>query len=405
MMKQNLARTSAIVLLLAFLYSDTVSGQSINFRAEELAERLTVGYAVQLIDMNADDRLDIVVLDSKRLLWLENPTWQTHVIYETADAKSDNVCFAAADIDSDGDLDFAIGSDWQFANTRSGGQIGWLEQSADQWRYHHITAEPTTHRMRWMQTERDGPLKLIVAPLKGRGTTEPAFAEAGVRLMALSIPDKPASQPWPIEVITDKLHVMHNIDITDLDHDGRDDLLTASFEGVHWLRHQDGKWVARQVGSGDQSRQAPKLGSSEVRLGSLSDQKPVIGTIEPWHGDRVVVYVPGEDPSALWNRFVLDAELAWGHAVAFANLDSDPEQELIIGVRDNASDTHRSGVRIYDPVDAENGIWKRLLVDPGGVAVEDLAAGDLDNDGRIDIVAVGRQTKNIKIYWNTAKSE
>jgi hypothetical protein len=32
--------------------------------------------------------------------------------------------------------------------------------------------------------------------------------------------------------------------------------------------------------------------------------------------------------------------------------------------------------------------------------VEDLAAADLDNDGRPDIVAVGRATHNVRIYWN-----
>ena len=44
--------------------------------------------------------------------------------------------------------------------------------------------------------------------------------------------------------------------------------------------------------------------------------------------------------------------------------------------------------------------WRRQLVDAGGVAVEDLAAADLNGDGRIDIVAVGRATGNVRIYWN-----
>jgi hypothetical protein len=32
--------------------------------------------------------------------------------------------------------------------------------------------------------------------------------------------------------------------------------------------------------------------------------------------------------------------------------------------------------------------------------VEDLATGDFDNDGDVDIVAVGRSTHNAVIYWN-----
>jgi hypothetical protein len=102
----------------------------------------------------------------------------------------------------------------------------------------------------------------------------------------------------------------------------------------------------------------------------------------------------------LWTRHVLDEQLKWGHAVSCADLDGDADQELIIGVRDNFDDENLCGVRIYDPSDPTAGKWNRQLIDPGGVAIEDAAAGDLDGDGRIDIVAVGRQTHNVRIYWN-----
>lgn len=95
----------------------------------ELPTKLSVGYAVRAIDMNGDTKPDIAIVDAKRVLWLENPTWKEHVIYATPEAKADNVCFAPYDVDGDGLLDLALGADWQPNNTDSGGSIvRWLNE-------------------------------------------------------------------------------------------------------------------------------------------------------------------------------------------------------------------------------------------------------------------------------------
>jgi hypothetical protein len=126
----------------------------------------------------------------------------------------------------------------------------------------------------------------------------------------------------------------------------------------------------------------------------------------------VVVYGPGKpDPRKSFSleRHVIDSQLRWGHGVWFADLDGDGKDELIIGVRDDpnvkAGDTfkERRGVRIYKRTDDTAAKWERFILEDGGVAVEDLAAADLDGDGKIDIVAVGRQTGNARIYWNKGK--
>jgi hypothetical protein len=399
------------LVVLANVFTSTVSAE-IPFRDQELPTRLTVGYAVRLIDMNDDQRLDIAIVDSDRILWLENPNWNEHVILQ-GQTKKDNVCFAPHDLDGDGRVDFAVGADWRPADTENSGTIQWItggENPPGPWKLHAIGQYPTTHRMNFADLNGDGRQELIVAPLMGKGTTRPHFAEAGTPLLVYQVPEDPVKGPWQPDVICDDVHVTHNFQVTDLDRDGQPDILLVSFEGVHLLeRQQDGQWQRTRIGSGNQET-SPNRGASEIKHGRLADGSDYIATIEPWHGHQVVVYTrpAGERPSTgewLWNRHVLDEDLKWGHAVWCADLDGDGGDELIIGVRDNLDDQHKCGVRVYQPEDAAAGKWSRQIVDPGSVAVEDLAAGDLNGDGKIDIVAVGRATHNVKVYWNGADAK
>jgi hypothetical protein len=249
----------------------------------------------------------------------------------------------------------------------------------------------------------------VLAPLMGRNASAAMNWMDGepVRLTAYQIPKDPTRNRWQSSVIDRSLRVLHNF--CGIEAKGRKgmDLLCASYEGVTWLTRagDSGPWSAVRRGDGNQANPKSNRGSSEVKQGKLKNGKQVIATIEPWHGNQVVVYTPPEDPTTKWDRHVVDEQLKWGHAVWFADLDSDGGDELIIGVRDDLGKQpgERCGVRIYKSADETGAKWQRHDVDPGGVAVEDLACADLDGDGRIDIVAVGRKTKNVRIYWNSGQ--
>jgi hypothetical protein len=76
-------------------------------------------------------------------------------------------------------------------------------------------------------------------------------------------------------------------------------------------------------------------------------------------------------------------------------------------VRDNPAKgdtfTEKCGVRLYKAIDKTRTKWARQIIDDGGIAVEDLTVADLNGDGKPDIIAVGRATKNARIYWNLGK--
>lgn len=89
------------------------------------------------------------------------------------------------------------------------------------------------------------------------------------------------------------------------------------------------------------------------------------------------------------------------YAVTVADVDGDGDDDIVVGHSD-PSDGPVKGPALYvfECLDAAAGKWEKHLIDDGGVAVEDLICADLTGDGRIDILAGGRQTGNLMLYIN-----
>lgn len=346
------------------------------FRTQEIANGLGVLYAVTTADVNRDGKPDIVAINNSQLLWFENPHWRKHVVAARI-TKADNVAIAPHDIDRDGRLDFALGADWQSTNTTSGGSLHWVTQAG---KVHDIAAEPTLHRIGWIDVDGDGRSELVVVPLHGRGARAPQWTDGpGARILVFGVPKRPAEEPWPVEVAGDSLHIAHNFIGV-----GRE-IWVASAEGVHALaRHRSGKWSQRKIAEG-----AP----GEIKMGRLRGRR-VLATVEPWHGNSIVLYE--EAASGLWPRNVIETGLNQAHALGWADYDGDGSDELIAGWRGKPW-----GLALYR---RDGTAWSKTLIDDG-VAVEDLTTADLDGDGLPEIIAGGRATSNLRIYFPAARSK
>jgi hypothetical protein len=373
-------RTLAVGIVIAVL---AAAPGAVKFREQEIAKDFGVGYAVAAGDVNGDGKPDILAISGTELVWFRAPDWEKTVILPAGATTADNVTIAPHDIDGDGRLDVALGAGWTGQNT---GTLQWVRQNAPgtmpAWEVFPIGAEPTLHRIKWADVDGDKKLELIVAPLHGKGTTGASGPAA--RLLVFRPPANPRTDPWPMEVAGEANHIQHNFLPMNLDSDPQDELVTASHEGLTaWKRAGNGTWTHTLIGEG-----AP----GEVKLGRVAGRR-MLATVEPWHGAGVAIYA--ENPgSALWAKTTIENGLTEGHALGWADFDGDGNQELAVGWRRG-----KPGLAVYF-VDREGALQSKVMIDDGGMDTEDLMVGDFNGDGRPDIVASGRATRNIKIYWN-----
>jgi hypothetical protein len=128
-----------------------------------------------------------------------------------------------------------------------------------------------------------------------------------------------------------------------------------------------------------------------LAVGQLSGRR-FLCSIEPWHGNKVVVYVESKEG---WARQVIDDSLQDGHALVTADLDHDGRDEIVCGFRGKGG-----GLVFYAAEDEQGTHWKRNDIDIGGITTASCAVVDLNGDGKLDIVAIGSGTANLKWYEN-----
>jgi hypothetical protein len=301
----------------------------------------------------------------------------------------------------------ALASDFSLDDSTYGGSLWWAEPGAnwDQaWRLAPLGKISTSHRLRWANLDGRGGLALVDAPLLGFGAVAPKYKVAAP-LTWFEMPEiywrghasaQEAPPPaWPFHQIDDSLTVVHGLNVLDWDGDGRDEILTASFEGVH-LFHSAGygaelTWTRTHLGKGDQQSR-PKRGASEIGVGKVAGKR-FLATIEPWHGDKVVVYTEAP-PGKLWPRHVIDIDFQEGHGLACADLDGDGNDEIVAGFRGPGTSLY-----VYYVTDASGLSWERQLLD-AEMAASGVVIADVNGDGRPDVVAIGSSTGNVKWYEN-----
>jgi len=364
------------------------------------------GYQVAVADVNGDGKPDILALSSVENIveWYENPSWKARPI---TTATRQNISLAPLFRNGYPQRGLALASDFELNDSTYGGSLWWAEpgNSLDsEWSLRLLGRMPSSHRLRWANLDGSGRLGLVDVPLLGYGAKEPDY-EVAAPLTWFEPPEPllrghvsatdAGKGEWLSHLIDDSLTVVHGVHIMDWDNDGRDEILTASFEGVHLFRSTGTSpnllWTKTQLAAGDQLSH-PHRGASEVGVGRLKGRR-FLATIEPWHGEHVVVYTQGK-PGDLWSRQPIDDSLRDGHALVCADLNGDGNDEIVAGFRGPGTSLY-----VYYASDPSGMNWERQTLD-AQMAASGVVAADLKGDGHPDVVAIGASTANVKWYEN-----
>lgn len=384
--------------VLPFILSSSLRGADLpEFQwSEKEIDQIEIGYGLQLTDVDGDGKTDILLADKKTVQWYRNPTWEKHVIARDLTVR-DNVCVAARDIDGDGKSEIAVGGQWNFLETMKDGAVHYLVAPEDRtqlWKPVKLYNDPSVHRMHWI-LGRNGKYSLVVKPLRGKGSVD--GVGPGIRILSYFPPADPTSE-WKTEVISDSLNLSHNFHPVNWDDDPEEELIVAAKQGVWYHDHTDDGWKLTQLT--DQF-------AGEIRDGRLPDGRRFIATVEPMHGTVCAAYVePEEGTSGLWPRLaVLDEAMKDGHALAVADFLGVGSDQIVVGWRAmHPRDVPgEPGIKLFAPSMPDGSAWRETKISGPEVAVEDIKAGDLDGDGKPEIVAAARQTKNLRVFFNETR--
>ena len=367
-------------------FTSATTRQPATFRAHVIDTALTGGYQVVVADMNRDGKPDLLVVASglSDVRWYENPTWQKHIIVHGIKAP---INAAVYDVDGDGVPEIALAHDFSTVYKQSVGTLSILTHASDltaEYTRRDIDHVPTSHRVRFADIDGSGKKVLINAPLIGANAVAPDYRDHVPLVMY-----RPGA--WTPERISDGDEgVVHGLLPFAWNGGAQESLLTASFRGVYAYRFGGGAWTRTRIVGGETAAW-PKSGSSDVAVGQAGTER-FLATIEPWHGNEVVVYRHHDGD---WEPHVIDSTIVDGHTIVVGDMAHNGHDEIIVGERSGKRSVYR-----YRLENALTDSWSKSVLDDGGMAAAGCAIADLNGDGRLDVVCIGTATANLKWYEN-----
>src|SRR5262249_20534672 len=133
---------------------------------------------------------------------------------------------------------------------------------------------------------------------------------------------------------------------------------------------------------------APRLGASDAGVGTANGKR-FVASVEPWHGNEVVVYT---EKAGRWDRRVIFDKVSSGHEIAVVDLNGAGRDDIV--ATDSGRVTQQNpnatpGVHVFfAPADVATGEWIYRQIEAKS-AMNSCVGADINGDRRMDIVCTG----------------
>jgi hypothetical protein len=279
----------------------------------------------------------------------------------------------AADIDRDGDLDYAYCA-------READRVGWLENINNTKFENHIISQGL-----------DGPHALKIVDLNGDEWPDIAIAAADGGVIAWwENPQEPFVTSTVRSILFDYTNARW-IESADFDNDNDNDLVVCASDlgVVDWLENTNGDgttWNRRSIESSN-------LGVNAVDVGHFNNDLFVDVVASSSVTDTIILYENPTTTGTIWNAVPIASSFEGAISVETNDWDNNGDIDVIAtAIIDNK-------VSIFNNDDGVGQSWSEIPV--GSLeGVAHAQSGDINGDGRMDIIAAGFGANEIVIYQN-----
>lgn len=363
----------------------------IKFSEHLISSDFIYAYGISAVDLTGNGLLDIVAADTdKGLYWFENDgkgDFTRHVVHLRKGEWIERHTWA--DVNGDGRPEFVGIDNW-------GGAVHYFEikgdpRDSDSWVQHYINP----------LGELPGAYDVTVADFDGDGDLDVAASSwrKGNRFAWY----ENRNGQWVTHIIEDNIGETRTVVAVDMDGDGKVDLLGSASAGSQVMWYENPGDPATQSWEKHIIDTVPRpIHGHPVDMDGDGDVDVIMATGHgseaslpyPNYGQVVWYENQGKPGKGPWQKHVISDSFPQGFEAVAVDLDGDEQVEVI-------ATAFGPGGRIVlfkhrgDP----RGPWDiQTLRDPW-INADTVIIADIDNDGRLDIVAAAERGSNEVRWW------